>query len=114
MVAAEYLEYDRESNRYFMINEQAPVLADEDSPTFLGGAFQSTIPSILQVSKVMNVFRHGEGVLFSELGSEVAEGIDRLHRLAFVHSLTKEWLPNVPGLGAKLKTGISVLDVGFG
>ena len=46
MVAAEYLDYDPSSDRYVMTDEQAFVLANEDSPMFVGGGFQFTTPSL--------------------------------------------------------------------
>jgi 2-polyprenyl-3-methyl-5-hydroxy-6-metoxy-1,4-benzoquinol methylase len=114
LVAAEYIEYKQDSDRYFMTAEQASVLANEDSSSFVGGAFQLTIPSVVQVHRVMEVFRKGGGLSYEELGSEIAEGIDRLHRPAFRYLLAKEWLPGVPGLKERLDQGISVLDVGCG
>ncbi|MCH7914208.1 MAG: methyltransferase domain-containing protein [Deltaproteobacteria bacterium] len=97
-----------------MTAEQAFVLANEDSFSFVGGAFQLTIPSIVQVHRVMEAFRKGGGLSYEELGSEIAEGIDRVHRPAFKYLLAKEWLPGVPGLKERLDQGISVLDVGCG
>jgi len=114
LVAAEYIEYKQDSDRYFMTAEQAFVLANEESYSFVGGAFQLTIPSIVQVHRVMEAFRKGGGLSYAELGGELAEGIDRLHRPAFKYLLAKEWLPGVPGLKERLDQGISVLDVGCG
>ncbi len=114
LVAAEYIEYKQDSDRYFMTAEQAFVLANEDSFSFVGGVFQLTIPSIVQVHRLMEAFRKGGGLSYEELGSEVAEGIDRVHRPAFKYLLAKEWLPGVPGLKERLDQGISVLDVGCG
>ena len=46
MVAGEYIDYEPESDKYVMTDEQAFVLANEDSPMFMGGAFHFTTPSI--------------------------------------------------------------------
>jgi hypothetical protein len=112
MVAAEYAEFDGE--RFRMTPEQAAVLADESTPVFLGGAMQFAVPSIRHVPRILEAFRTGGGVSFAELGPEVAEAIDRLHKPWFDHLLVKEWLPGVPGLVARLEGGIAVLDVGCG
>ena len=114
LVAAEYLELEPESGRTFMTEEQAAVFANEGGPSFLAGASQFTIPTILHVPEILEAFRKGGGVSFATLGEEVAEGIDRLHRPAFEHQLVPEWLPAVPGLKERLDAGISILDVGCG
>src|SRR5690348_12284327 len=51
MVASEYLNYDPASERYVMTTEQEFVLANEDSPLFVGGAFHFTAPSILNTPR---------------------------------------------------------------
>ena len=114
LVAAEYVEYRGESNHYFLTPEQAAVLADENSLAFACGAFQLAIPLMLRVPRLMEVFRKGGGLSYDELGHEIAEGVDRLHRPAFTYLLAQQWLPAVPGLKERLEAGASVLDVGCG
>lgn len=78
MVAAEYIDYDPTSGRYIMTEEQASVLANEDGQMFVGGAFHFTTPSILNVHKVMDAFRNGGGISYSDIGEEIPEAIERL------------------------------------
>lgn len=114
MVAAEYIDYDEASQRYRMTDEQAFVLANEDSPIFVGGAFHFTTPSLYNVPKIMQAFRTGGGIAYSEIGEEIPEAIERLFRPGYVNFLASEWLPTVPGLKAKLDEGASIADVGCG
>ncbi len=114
MVAAEYIEYNPETDTYFMSAEQKAVLTQEESPVFASGAFQFTISSLLHTPKLIESFRTGGGISFEEFGEEIASAIDRLHRPWFDHFLTSQWLPGVPGLKERLDEGISVLDVGCG
>ena len=114
MVASEYLDYDPGANRYVMTEEQAFVLANEDSPMFVGGGFQFTTPSIWNVPKVMEAFRSGGGVSYSEIGDEIPEAIERFFRPGYVNFLTQDWLTKVPGLTEKLKRRAKVADVGCG
>lgn len=114
MVAAEYIEYNPENDTYFMTPEQKAVLTQEESPVFAAGAFQFAIASLLHTPRVVDSFRTGGGIPFEELGEEVVESMDRLHRPWFDHLLTSQWLPGVPGLKAQLDKGISILDVGCG
>ena len=107
MVASEYIDYDPDSSRYLMTDEQAFVLADEDSPMFVGGAFHFTTPSIWKVPDVMKAFQNGGGVSYTELPEEIPEAIERFFRPGYIHFLATEWLPTVPGLQAKLEEGAS-------
>jgi SAM-dependent methyltransferase len=114
MVAADYIEYDAATDSYFMTPEQKAVFSDEGSPVFAGGVFQFTLPSLLHTPRIVDAFRSGGGIAFADLGEEIADAIDRMHRPWFDHLLTREWLPRIPGLVERLRRGIAVLDVGCG
>ncbi len=114
MVAAEYIDYDAPSGKYVMTDEQAFVLANEESPMFVGGAFHFTTPSIWNVPKIMDAFQKGGGISYSEIGKEIPEAIERFFRPGYVNFLVKDWLGAVPGLTARLEKGVSVADIGCG
>jgi 2-polyprenyl-3-methyl-5-hydroxy-6-metoxy-1,4-benzoquinol methylase len=114
MVAAEYVDYDTQSGKYVMTDEQAFVLAKEDSPMFVGGAFHFTTPSLWNVPKIMDAFQKGGGVSYSEIGKEIPEAIERFFRPGYVNFLVKDWLGAVSGLTARLEKGVSVADIGCG
>jgi 2-polyprenyl-3-methyl-5-hydroxy-6-metoxy-1,4-benzoquinol methylase len=114
MVTSEYVNYDPAARKFFMTDEQAFVLVNEDSPFFVGGGIQMTTPTTLQVHKLMEAFKNGGGVSYAELGPDVLEGTERFFRPGYVNFLTSDWLPAVPGLADRLKAGISVADVGCG
>ncbi|MGH3649261.1 MAG: class I SAM-dependent methyltransferase, partial [Acidimicrobiia bacterium] len=89
-------------------------LADDSSPYFMGG-WIDMIPSLMsQVDGVAHAARHGGGVGFEEFGQRMIQGIDRGNSSSQRVFLTSRWLPAVPGLVDKLKTGIRVADVGCG
>jgi SAM-dependent methyltransferase len=114
MVASQYVEFDSEARLYFMTAEQTAALVDDASRTFVGGAFQLALPSLLLTPRLIDAFRQGGGIPFEDLPTEIPEAIDRMHRPWFDHLLVQEWLPGVPGLVDQLERGISVLDVGCG
>jgi 2-polyprenyl-3-methyl-5-hydroxy-6-metoxy-1,4-benzoquinol methylase len=114
MVAAEYLDYDQTSDRYIMTDEQACVLANEDDQMFAGGALHFTTPTILNVQKIMNAFRNGGGISYSDIGEEIPEAIERFFRPGYVHFLARDWLNTVPGLIEKLEKGVNIADIGCG
>ena len=114
MVAAEYIDYHPLTDQYRMSEEQAFVLANEDSPMFVGGGFQFTTPSLWNVSKIIDAFRNGGGISYSEIGEEIPPAIERLFGPSYRNLLTKEWLAVVPGLIAKLEKGANIADIGCG
>jgi 2-polyprenyl-3-methyl-5-hydroxy-6-metoxy-1,4-benzoquinol methylase len=114
MVASEYVEYDPGSDRYYMDPEQASVLASEDGPMFVGGSFHFTVPSLYNVPRVIDAFRRGGGVPYSELGCDVSCAIERFFRPGYKHELVSTWIPAISGLPERLERGIDVLDIGCG
>ena len=59
--ASGYVSYDAAADTYAMAPEQAMVLADEDSPVFLGGLFESLYAMMVAEPKIREAFRTGEG-----------------------------------------------------
>lgn len=114
MVAAEYIDYDLSSEKYVMTDEQAFVLANEDSPMFVGGGFHFTVPSIWNVPKIVEAFRKGGGISYADIGEEIPVAIERFFGPGYRNFLAKEWLAAVPGLTAKLEKGASIADIGCG
>ncbi len=114
MVAAEYVNYDPQSQKYLMSEEQAFVLANEDSPMFVGGAFHFTTPSICNTPRILEAFRKGGGIPYGEIGDEIPEAIERFFRPGYVHFLVKDWLNAVPGLTTRLSRGCQIADIGCG
>ena len=114
MVAAEYIDFETSSNKYVMTDEQAFVLANEDSPMFVGGGFHFTTPSIWNVPKIIEAFKNSGGISYSDIGDEIPAAIERFFRPGYIHFLAKDWLGTVPGLTARLSKGASIADVGCG
>lgn len=112
MVSAGYLEAREE--RYFMTPAQRAVLAEEDSAVFAAGAFQFALPSLGLTPRLIECFQKGGGIPYRGLGEEIAVAIDRMHRPWFGHHLTQTWLPGVPGLTERVRSGLRILDVGCG
>ncbi|HLW82839.1 MAG TPA: methyltransferase domain-containing protein [Candidatus Acidoferrales bacterium] len=114
MTAAEYVDYDPATQKYNMTEEQAFVLANEDSPLFVGGVFHFTAPSIRNADRIAEAFKNGGGIPYSEIGDEIPHAIERLFRPGYLNFLAKDWLGSVPGLVERLNKGASVVDIGCG
>jgi len=81
MAAAGYLDYSSHDASFRMNSEQAAVLANEDTTYFTAGAFQYAVACYRQIPKLMEAFRNGGGVPFSDFGVEIVEAIERLFHL---------------------------------
>ena len=114
MVAAEYLEYDVNTDMYWMSEEQAYVLVNEDSPMFTGGIFQLATPTVWNVPRIVDAFRKGGGIPYSEIGEDVCCGIERMFRPGYVNFLVKDWLGAISGLNERLERGANIADIGCG
>src|SRR5229473_8336067 len=58
--AGGYVCYEPKSARYYMTEEQAFTMANEDSPAFLPGAFQAALGAIKAEDKLTEAFRTGK------------------------------------------------------
>ena len=112
--AGGYVTYDGDGDRYDLSPEQAFVLADEDSPAFMPGAFQTGTAAIRSGPKLADAFRTGEGVGWHEHDDGVFHGVERFFAPGYAAELVSNWIPALDGVEAKLKAGGRVIDVGCG
>jgi SAM-dependent methyltransferase len=114
MTAAKYINYDASSGRYSMPAEHAMILANEDSPFYMGGFIQMIVPEVGMAPKLLEAFRTGKGIPQSEYPAEVFEAIERGSAPMYRHSLVRKWIPAMPQVVEALKAGGTMLDVGCG
>ncbi len=114
MTAAKYIEYEPATARYSMTPEHAMILADENSPFFMGGFMQMVVPEVGMAVRLMESFRTGKGVPQNEYPPEVFEAIERSSAPMYRHSLLRKWLPAMPQVVECLNNGGDALDVGCG
>lgn len=112
--AGGYVEHDTQTDRYTLPPEHAMVLAEEDSPVFLPGAFQLATATIRDEPEIAERFRTGQGFGWHEHNHDVFEGVERFFRPSYNANLVGAWLPALDGVTAKLQRGATVADVGCG
>lgn len=112
--AGGYAGYDATTGKYFLTEEQAFALADENGPVFLPGAFQLAVASIKADSRIADAFRTGEGVGWHEHDPGLFLGTERFFRPGYAANLMSSWIPALDSLEEKLKAGARVADVGCG
>jgi len=112
--AGGFVEYEPASDRYVLPAEQAMALADEDSPAFVGGAFQLALATLRSTERIEAAFTSGAGVGWHEHDAGVPIGCERFFRPGYNANLVSAWLPALDGVDDKLRTGARVADVGCG
>jgi SAM-dependent methyltransferase len=112
--AGGYVSYDADADRFSLTPEQAACLADDQSPTFLPGAFQLAASLYKDEDRLVDAVRTGEGMGWHEHHPDLFEGTDRFFRPGYTANLVDSWIPALDGVEAKLRSGASVADVGCG
>jgi SAM-dependent methyltransferase len=112
--AGGYVVYHPADGTYELPAEQAMVLADEDSPVFLGGAFEVIASCYADHDVLVDAFRTGAGIGWHEHDHRLFSGVVRLFRPGYAAYLVQDWLPALDGVVDKLQAGASVADVGCG
>jgi 2-polyprenyl-3-methyl-5-hydroxy-6-metoxy-1,4-benzoquinol methylase len=112
--AAEYIEYDAESDRFSLSPEQAMAFAEDDSPAFFAGAFEIVQSMWVDEPKVEEAFRSGSGLGWHEHSKCLFRGTERFFRPGYNTNLKTSWIPALDGVEAKLMEGATVADVGCG
>jgi 2-polyprenyl-3-methyl-5-hydroxy-6-metoxy-1,4-benzoquinol methylase len=112
--AGGYVVYNPADITYELPAEQAMVVANEDSPLFLCGAFETIASCYADHDVFVDAFRTGAGIGWHDHDSRLFSGVVRLFRPGYAAHLVDEWLPALDGVVEKLRAGASVADVGCG
>jgi 2-polyprenyl-3-methyl-5-hydroxy-6-metoxy-1,4-benzoquinol methylase len=112
--AGGYVTYHADTGRYSLSPEQALLLADESSPAFFLGAFQTALAVTKIEPRLTEAFRSGAGVGWHEHDHQVFHGVERFFRTGYAANLVQSWIPALDRVEAKLRAGASVADVGCG
>ena len=112
--AGGYVSFDAKAGRYFLTEEQAECLTNEESPACVLGGFQAMVSAIRTAPKVMEGFRTGKGVGWHEHEPDLFQGTERFFRPGYNANLVPSWIPSLEGVDAKLRAGATVADVGCG
>jgi SAM-dependent methyltransferase len=112
--ASGYVMYDAASRQFSMSQEQIAVLADDQSPFCVVGAFEVAASTYKDEPKITAAFRSGQGVGWHEHSQCLFRGTERFFRSGYAAHLVNEWLPVLEGVVEKLNRGARVADVGCG
>jgi len=112
--AGGYVAYHAAEDRYELTPEQALVLADEQSPFYLPGAWQVPASMWADEEKAVHAFRTGAGVSWGDHDTRLHAGVAAFYANAYRTSLVSQWLPALDGVERRLEDGTVVADVGCG
>jgi SAM-dependent methyltransferase len=114
MAAGGYVTYDAEEERFRLEPEQALVLAREDGPAYVPGAFHVAASVLRDLDRTVEAFQTGEGVGWHEHDHALFHGTERFFRPGYAVNLTSSWIPALADVEEKLRRGASVADIGCG
>jgi SAM-dependent methyltransferase len=112
--AGGYVTYDPDSDRYTLPDEHALALADEDSPFYILGVYDSIASLYADEDQLLEAFRSGRGMGWHEHDHRLFRGTERFFRPGYRGHLVSEWIPALDGVQAKLERGAKVADIGCG
>src|SRR5689334_13712476 len=112
--AGGYITYDAGSDRYELADEQALALADEDSPFYILGVYDSIASLYADEERILDAFRTASGMGWHEHDHRLLRGTERFFRPRYRAHLVGEWIPALEGVQEKLDRGAKVGDVGCG
>jgi 2-polyprenyl-3-methyl-5-hydroxy-6-metoxy-1,4-benzoquinol methylase len=112
--ASGYVAYDPSAATFSLPEEQALVLAVDDSPVNMLGGFDVMAAMVEIQPKVEAAFKTGGGVAWGDHGSCLFCASARFLRTGYRNNLVSKWLPALDGVVDKLRRGAKVADVGCG
>ena len=112
--AGGFVKYDPATKHYELPAEQAMALADENSPAFVGGAFELATATLKSIPHIQESFKTGAGFGWQEHDLGVSTGCERFFRPGYNANLVSTWIPALDGVEEKLRVGATVADVGCG
>ena len=93
---------DGAARRYMVPAGHDEVLLDADSVNCFAPVVRFVVGALPMASRLVEVFRTGDGIPWSAYGPDVIEGQAGQNRAAFLALLGQEWLPSIPEVHARL------------
>ncbi|NCX29537.1 MAG: methyltransferase domain-containing protein, partial [Rhodobacterales bacterium] len=111
---AGYLEFDQQSRKASMTDEQKLLLVTEGNRFAQYGAFQVANSALLPYAELKDVFRNGGGLEFTTYPVELWRGLDHTGCTRYRNFLVEDWLPHLIEVPKKLRSGGTFADFGCG
>ncbi|MFP3915033.1 MAG: methyltransferase domain-containing protein [Actinomycetota bacterium] len=112
--AGGYVDYFPDRGTYELPPEHAFVLANEDSPVFMGAGWDQMAAIWAVEPKLEEAFQSGQGVGWHEQDPRLFTATESFFKPAYRSGLIEEWIPALDGVEERLEKGGMVADVGCG
>lgn len=112
--ASGYVEYDKDTELFYMLPEQTAVFADQESPVLMTGGFYSITSMYHDEPKIREAFKTGNGVSWEDHNNCLFCGVEKFYGPSYRGNLLSSWIPSLKGVEDKLKSGAKVADIGCG
>ena len=112
--ASGYVHYEPGTGRYELTPEQALAFADDSSPAFIVGGYETALAAGRILPKLTDAFRSGTGIGWHEHDHGLFHGVERFFRPGYNAHIVQDWIPACAGVAQKLEAGAEVADVGCG
>jgi SAM-dependent methyltransferase len=106
---------DAGGRRYRIPSGHDEVLLDRDSVNYMAAFARMMVGMVEPLPAVLEAFRSGKGVPYADYPADFVEGQGDMNRTQFVNLLASEWLPALPDVHERLRSGAGrVADVACG
>ncbi len=112
--ASGYIIYNSLEKKFSISPENAMVLADENSPTYILGGYQVLRSIFKDEDKFVKIFQTGEGLRWGEHHHDLFEGTAKFFKPNYMSNLVQSWIPSLEGVEERLEKGAKVADIGCG
>ena len=104
-----------DERRYRIPAGHDEVLLDRDSVNYMAAFARMMVGMAQPLPQVLEAFRSGKGVPYADFPADFVEGQGDMNRTQFVNLLAAEWLPAIPDVDERLRSGSArVADVACG
>jgi SAM-dependent methyltransferase len=106
-----------QERRFRLSPAHAEVLTDIDSPNYIAPLAPMIAGVVRPLPALLDAFRYGGGVDYSEYGADFREGQGAINRVTFLQDLPEVWLPAMPEVHSRLQDSSKparVADIGVG
>jgi SAM-dependent methyltransferase len=112
--ANEYVNYDAETEHFYLSPEQIAVFATEESPANMHGLLQMIVAQYAEHETAVDIFRSGKGRPWGDQHPCQFCGTDRFFRPGYISNLVPNWISALDGVQEKLEAGGTIADIGCG
>ena len=102
------------TRRFRLSPAHAEVLTEQDSLNYLAPLAQLIVGAVYPLTKVLDAFRNGGGVPYSDYGADFREGQAAINRAMFLQELPNDWLPAIPDIHTRLQADPPARIADFG